>query len=156
MFGKLFQPFRVLKIDCWASRHLLCEENLNYLGCVPARILVEKWNIYIYIYIYIYNAHIFPLSLAQTCWLETTSLCIYSRLRVNKNFQILIIFIKINVTLLLLCAHPLMTSIIIHTRRPNTKKHQLSTWFLNFSWCSFYAFCGAENNVLLCSISLHE
>ena len=40
-----------------------------------------------------------------------------------------------------------MTSIIFHTWRHNSNKHQLRTLFLFFSWCSFFAFWGAENHV---------
>jgi len=53
------------------------------------RILVEYWNIYEY--------HNFLRSLVQTCWLETTSLCLNTRLSLNKNFQILIFFIEFEV-----------------------------------------------------------
>jgi len=66
-----------------------------------------------------YEAHIFPGPLQQTCRMETTSLCLNTRLRVKSNFKIHIIFIEINVNLCLLCAHQVMTSIILHTRRPN-------------------------------------
>ena len=52
---------------------------LNSFECVEVRILVEKWNIH--------EAHIFPRPLLQTCRLETTSLCLNTRLRVNKKFQ---------------------------------------------------------------------
>jgi len=37
----------------------------------------------------------------------------------KQNFQILNIFIEINVNVCLLSAHQVMTSIILHTRRPN-------------------------------------
>ena len=66
-----------------------------------------------------YEAHIFPRPLQQTCRLETTPLCLNTRLRVQKNFKIHINFIEINVNDSLLCAHHIMTSIILHTRRPN-------------------------------------
>jgi len=36
----------------------------------------------------------------------------------KKKFQILIIFIEININVCLLCAHHVMKSIIIHTQRP--------------------------------------
>jgi hypothetical protein len=80
------------------------KEILNYFGCVEVWILVEKWIIY--------EPHIFPRSLVQTCWMETTSLCLNTWLRVNKNFQILINFTEIQENVWLLCAHTLMTSII--------------------------------------------
>jgi len=53
---------------------------------------------------------------------------------------------EINVTVLLLFVHPLMTSVVIHTRRPNSIKRQLRTCFLWFCWCCFFAFWGAEKH----------
>jgi len=78
---------------------------------VEVRILVEKWNVY--------EVQIFPRPLLQTCRLETTSLCLNTRLDLTKNFQILIIFIEINVHVSILCAHQVMTNIIPQVRRPN-------------------------------------
>ena len=75
VFGKSFWH-RELKIDCWTSRHLLCEEILNSLVWVEVRILVEKLNVY--------EGQIFPMPLIQTCRLETTSLCLNTRLREKK------------------------------------------------------------------------
>ena len=70
---------------------------------MEVRYLVEKWSIY--------DVHIFPRSLVKTCSLESTSLCLHTRLRVNKNFQILIILIEIDVKHWMLCAHLVMKSI---------------------------------------------
>ena len=61
--GKSFWYYRDLKIDCWTSRHILCEKIFNSFVCVKVRILVEKWNIY--------EAHIFRWPLLQKCRLET-------------------------------------------------------------------------------------
>ena len=94
-----------------------------------------------------YEAHIFSRSLQQTCRFETTPLCLNTRLRVKKNFKIHINFIEINVNVFLLCAHRVMTCIILHTRRP-VKKSLLRTWFLCFSWLSFSAFWEAEKHVI--------
>ena len=49
---------------------------LNNFVCEEDRILVEEWNVY--------EGYIFPRSLLQTCRLETTSLCLNTRLLVNK------------------------------------------------------------------------
>ena len=111
VFGKSFWSYRELKIDCWTSRHIVCEKILNSFVYLEFGIPVEKWNVY--------ESHIFPRPLLQTWSLETTSLCLNTRLIVNKNFQILNIFIEINVNLCLLCAHHVMTSINLNTRRPN-------------------------------------
>ena len=66
-----------------------------------------------------YEAHIFPRPLQQICSLETTPLCLNTRIRVKKNLKIHIIFIEINVNFCLLFAHRVLTSIVLHTRRPN-------------------------------------
>ena len=79
VFGKSFLHYRELKIDCWISRHILCEKKNRFFICVNFRILVEKWNMY--------EAHIFPRPLLQTCSLETTPLCLNTQLHVYKKFQ---------------------------------------------------------------------
>ena len=86
---------------------------LKFFLFVGYRILVEKWNIY--------EAHIFPMPLLQTCRLETNSLCLNTRLRLNKQFSNSLNFIEINVNVCLLCAQPVITSIIQHTRRINCR-----------------------------------
>ena len=40
-----------------------------------------------------------------------------------------------------------MTSINLHTRRPNCQYNVLRTWFLCFNWLSFFAFWEAEKHV---------
>jgi len=74
-----------------------------------------------------------PRPLLQTCRLETTALFLNTSLIVNKKFFILIIFIEINVNVCLLCAHHVMASIILHTRKPTVNKYLLRNWFLCFS-----------------------
>ena len=75
-------------------------------------------------------------------------LCLNTRLRVNKKYQNSHYFIEINVNVCLLCAHHLMSSIILHTRRPNCQQRSLlRTWFLCFSWLSFFAFWETEMHV---------
>jgi len=106
---------------------------------VEVRIPVGKWNIY--------EAHIFPRSLLKTCRLETTSLCLNTRLRVNKKFQNSHFFIEININVCVLCAHPVMTSIILHTRRPNSQWKVCYAHGLYVSADFFFAFWGAEKHV---------
>jgi len=84
---------------------------LNSFLCVKDRILVVKWNIY--------EAHIFPRPLVQTCRLETTSICLNTRLGVIKKFPDSHYFYWIYCKHLSFCAHTVMTSIILHTRSPN-------------------------------------
>jgi hypothetical protein len=67
------------------------------------------------------EAHIFPRPLQQTCRLETSPLCLNTRLRVKKNLKFHINFIEINENVCLLCTQRVMTSIILHTRRPDCK-----------------------------------
>jgi len=93
VFGNSFWHNRELNIECWTSRQILLEKNIKIFRMCGVRNLVEEWNVY--------EGHIFPIPLLQTCRLETTSLCLNTRLFVNKNFQILIIFIEINLTFVL-------------------------------------------------------
>jgi len=53
--------------------------------------------------------------------METTNLCLKTWLSVKTIFNILNIFAEIEVPLCLLCAHPLISSIIFHTRGRNTQ-----------------------------------
>jgi len=57
----------------------IAKKILNFFECVEVRIPVKKCNMY--------EAHNFPRPLQQTFRLETTSLCLNTRLRVNKKFQ---------------------------------------------------------------------
>ena len=91
----------------------IMQKILNFSYVWRLEFFVKKWNMYL--------AHIFPRPLQQTCRLETIPLCLNTRLRVNKNFKIHINFIKININVCLLCSHRVMTSIILHTRRPVNK-----------------------------------
>ena len=106
---------------------------------MDVRNLVENGNVY--------EGHIFPRPLLHTCRLETTLLCLNTRLLVNKNCQILIIRIEINANVWLLCDQRVMTSKILHTRRPNCQKRLFRTCFLCSSWLSFSAFWEAEKHV---------
>ena len=122
--GKSFWYYRDPKIDFGASRYILCKKILNTFVCLDGRILVEKWNVY--------EGHILPRPLLQTFRLETTSLCLNTRVHAKKkNFQILIIFIEININVWLLCAHHVKRNVFLHTRRPNCQVVSLlRTWFL--------------------------
>ena len=111
VFGKSFCHYREQNIDCWTSRNILCEKKLNPFLCVEVWFVVETWNVY--------EGYNVSRPLLKTCRMETTSLRLKTRLLENIKIQILIIFIWINVNVCLLCAHHVMTSIILHTRRPN-------------------------------------
>jgi hypothetical protein len=94
---------------------------------VEVSYLVEKWNNY--------DAQIFSRSLVQKCSLESTSLCLHTRLRVNKKFKNSHYFFEININFWLLCAHLVMTCIILHSRRPNCQAnvcYALGFYVLNF------------------------
>ena len=106
-----FENYRDLKSECWTSRHILCKKILNFFICVEVRILCKKVK-------YVWSSH-FPEDITKTCRLETNPLCLNNRLRVKKIFKIHINFNEINANVCLLCAHRVMTSIILHTRRPN-------------------------------------
>ena len=92
-------------------RDIFCEKNFKFFRMCGGKYSCKNWNVY--------EVHIFSRPLLQTCRLETTSFCLNTRLLLKKYFQILIIFIEINVNVCLLCAHHVMTSIILHTRRQN-------------------------------------
>jgi len=87
VFGWLFWYYLELKIYCLTWRRILCEKNINFFLCVEFRIVVGKWNIY--------EAHIFPRSLLKICSLETTSLCIFTRLSVKKNSKFSLFLLKL-------------------------------------------------------------
>ena len=111
MFGKSFWHYRDLKSECWTSGHILCKKILNFFICVEVRILSKKVK-------YVWSSH-FPEAITTNMQFGNDSLCLNTRLRVNKKFKIHIIVIPINVNVCLLCAHHVMSSIILHTRRPN-------------------------------------
>jgi len=76
VFGKSFWHYRSWKLILGHRDIYYAKKILNAIVCVEVRILVGKWHIF--------EAHIFPRPLLQTCRLETTSLCLNTRLRVNK------------------------------------------------------------------------
>jgi hypothetical protein len=113
---------------------------LNYFGCVEVRILVEKWNIH--------EAHIFQSSLVQLRWLETTSLCLNTRLNVIKKFSNYhYIYWNLGNRLSFMCSPPNDKCNLSYSRTQHSRKRQLRTWFLCFSWCSFFAFWAAEKQL---------
>ena len=102
---------------------------LNPFVCVEVTILVVKCNVY--------EGHMFTRPLLQTCRLETTFLCLNIRLIGNNNFQILIIFIEINVNVCLLCAHHVMEGIILHIVDLTVNKMSVTHLAFMFRWFSF-------------------
>jgi len=91
---------------------------------------VKGWNMY--------EAHISLRPLQQICRLETTPLCLNTRLRVNKNFKIHINFIEINLNVSIFCSpgndkyNPSYSTTYLFI------KGLLRTWFLCFNWISFF------------------
>ena len=65
----------------------------------------------------------------------------------EENFEILNIYIEIKVTVWILCAHSLITSIYFHTQDLTLKKTSVRTWFFYFSLYSLFAFWGADKHV---------
>jgi len=57
----------------------IMQKILNFSYVWRLEFFVKKLNMY--------EAHIFPSPIQQTWRLETTPLCLNTRLRVNKNFQ---------------------------------------------------------------------
>ena len=84
-----FDNIECWKLNVWHRDTYYGKNILNTFVCVEVRILVEKWNVY--------EDHIFPRPFLQSCRLETTSLCLNTRLIIKTFLLILIIFIEINV-----------------------------------------------------------
>ena len=139
VFGKSFWHYRYLKTECWTSRHILWKKILNFFICVEDRILCKK-------VIYVWSSH-FPQAITTNMQIGIDSFVFKYPVTYKKNFKIHINFIKFNVNVCLLCAHHVMTSIILHTRRPNCQKSLLRTWIICFTWLSFFAFWEAEKYV---------
>jgi len=110
---------------------------LKTFVCVEFRIPEEKWNVY--------EGHIFPRPFLQTFSLETSSLCLNTRLLVKK-LQILKFFIEINVNFCLWCAHHVIKSLILHSRDLTVNKKHVTHFVLCFSWFSFFSIWGAEKH----------
>ena len=70
--------------------------------------------------IYVWSSH-FPETITTNMHIGNDFFVLHTRLRVNKNFKIRIHYIEININVCLLCSHHVMTSIILHTRRPVNK-----------------------------------
>ena len=92
-------------------RDIYYAKYIKFFVCVEVRILCKKVK-------YVWGSH-FPEAITTNMQLGITPFCLNTRLRVNKTFKIHINFIEISVNVCLLCAPHVMTSIILHTRRPN-------------------------------------
>ena len=103
--------YRDLKSECCKSRHLLCKKILNCFICVEVIILCKKVK-------YVWILH-FPEAITTNMQIGYDSFVFTYPVTWQKNFRIHINFIEINVNVCLLCALHVMTSIILHTRRPN-------------------------------------
>ena len=116
MFGKcLFLALSITVKWLLDIETFIMRKNINYFECVEVRILVLKLNIY--------QAHILPSSLVQTSSLERTTLNLNAPIKVNKKFQNSHYFYwYLDNLLTFMCSH-LITSIIVHTRRPNTQEN---------------------------------
>ena len=85
---------------------------LNVFICVEVTILCKKVK-------YVWSSH-FPEAITTNIQIGYDSFVFkYPVTWQTKNFKIHINFIEINVNVCLLCALHVMTSIILHTRRPN-------------------------------------
>ena len=115
VFGKSFWHYRDIKSECWTSRHILCKKILNVFICVEVRILCKKVK-------YIWSSH-FPEAITTNMHIGNDPFVFkYPVTCKQKYFKIQIIFIEINLNVCLLCAHHVISSIILHTRRPVNKK----------------------------------
>jgi hypothetical protein len=88
----------------------IMEKILNFFRCVEVRISCKKVK-------YVWSSN-FPKAFTTNMQIGNDFFVLNTRLGVKK-IQIHINFIEINVNVCLLCALHVMTSIILHTRRPN-------------------------------------
>ena len=109
MFGNYFGTLAIWEVTVQYRDNYYAKKNFE---CLDVRILVEKWNTYDY--------HIFPRSLLHKCWLESIFFKYPIECKIKLNIFIIFNYIKVNFWLL--WAHPLMTSIILHSPRPNTQE----------------------------------
>ena len=107
---------------------------------MEVRILVGKLNIY--------DAQILTTSFVQIFWLETT-LFLNNLLTVNKKFLLSQYYYwNLGTTLNFMCS----TTNINYNLWYSRTQCQLLNWFLCSSWCSFFAFWGAEKHVFHISL----
>ena len=78
VFGKSFHIIENWKVKV-GHRDIYNAKTIKFFHVWRLQFLVKKWNLY--------GAHIFPKPLQQKFGLETNSLCLNTRLRVNKKFQ---------------------------------------------------------------------
>jgi len=111
VFGKSFWYYRVLKRECWTSRHIFGKKILNFFICGKVRILCKNVK-------YVCSLH-FPKAITRNMLIGNVSFVFkYPVTCKQKYFKIHNNFIEINLNVCLLCAHHVMSSIILHTRRP--------------------------------------
>ena len=111
MLCKSFWHYRDLKSECWTSRIILWKKILNFFVCVEVRILCKKVK-------YVWSSY-FPEAITTNMLIGNDYFVFKYPVRRKKNFNNHINFIEINANVCLLCARHVMTSIILHTRRPN-------------------------------------
>ena len=95
---------------------------------------------------YIWCAHFHEI-ISTKMQFESIFLCLHTRLRVNKKFPNFHYIFEINVNVCLLCAHFVMTSVILHSRRPADKNSVMHLVFM-FEMIFVFAFWGAEKHVI--------
>ena len=86
------------------------KKKLNFFLCLEFRILCKKVK-------YVFSSH-FPEAITTNMQIGNDLLVFKYQVSVNKKIPNSHIFIEINEKDCLLCAHHVMTSIILHTRRP--------------------------------------
>ena len=110
MFGKSFCN-REPKIKCWAFRRILLEKNVKIslmCGGLNSRRKVK----------YIWSSH-FPEAITTNLQIGNDFFVFKYPVTCKQKLPNLIIFIEFNLNDCLLCAHPVMTGINLHTRRAN-------------------------------------
>ena len=111
VFGKSFWHYWELKMDCWSLRHILSKKNIKYLcmfgGYNCCRKVNSKWS-----------SH-FPDAITTNMDIGIDFFVFKHPVSFKKIFSNSHFWLNLCVIYWILCAHLVMTSVILNTRRPN-------------------------------------
>ena len=111
--ASLFDIMETWKMNVGHGDIYYAKKILNIFICVEVRILCKKVK-------YVWSSH-FPDAITTNMQIGNDSFVFKYPVTCKKNFKIHIHFIEINVNVCILCAHHVITSIILHTRSPVNK-----------------------------------
>jgi len=96
------------------ATYIMQKKILNFFICVEFGISCKKVK-------YVWSSH-FPEAITTNMQIGNDYFVFKYPVTFKKNFKIHIYYIEINVNVCLLCALHVMTSIILHTRKPNCQE----------------------------------